>query len=61
MLKGNGDNNLFVSFERVGIEIYKIFISVLLRDIYSHLNQRTVRHLGLAFNLIIYVSDFSLS
>ena len=29
--------------------------SVLHHEIYSHLNQRNVRHLGLIFNLINYV------
>ena len=39
------------------IEVYyRIFISVLLHEIFSPtINQRTVRHLGLIFNRIQYV------
>ena len=34
---------------------YKIFISILLREVFSRLNQRTIRHFKLIFNLINYV------
>ena len=53
-LKENGNKNYFLSFERDSkryVEIYYNFLYLFDCGGYSHLNRRTVRHLGVIFNL----------
>ena len=50
LLKGNG-NSIIVSFERDSKAINRSLLLFYFGR-YSYLNQRTVRHLGLIFNLI---------
>ena len=58
LLKGNGDSIIF-SFERDSKAINRSLLLFYFGR-YSHLNQRTVRHLGLIFNLIdnVLVTSF---
>ena len=52
MAKENNSSHLKEIQKTMHRSQLQIFISVLLPEVYSHLNQQTVRHLGLIFNLI---------